>query len=615
MNDLIYVGAVLVGAGTLLVEAFRNFNSQTGQHPFELHPILKEVEIRNLCTTGEIIAGFVFYAIFYLIAYAIVLGSAEVFQLLLSASNARSEIGATDNDFLRPGDPLSLSSTDYGKPILVSALLIACLSIGAVKPIEATMRGLAHRLAGIPRGVYRVIENLRAAEYEEFMEGYPAELTTKFLRKAKTVDPKSEFEAQRRDIANSLIAIDCLSVATDVNNRTLYFPLYRMTELTALSNRLEQEIGDLNEAIGEIGKADQEDGSESPKARETSAMLSEIERRAALTRSNTMAIFAVLFVRNNRSIFSQKRRAGNGTDFPPGRRDKKSATESPIEKIKVHIQEAYNIEQNSFAMSLFLALIIGAFLIFITYHFWHSLVAENMEFSQLLSIAAGAAYKCTATDRACLINAYMYIQTPINITATVWDVISSGAVVVVSVFFALVGREVRLEQQSWQTDWKFHRFPFLRLLGMSFIPAMLSVFAAASIDLAKLAWGVDFRLTQTQIIFWLEQSGAFLTLQFGAGLILSFAALVIMDKHHSLRFFWTIGIGIASAALYVLYMRLVIFLSYGVTLSQKPSVAWFSPSWRDAFILASVPVLFLILFAAMLEYSEGGRRIGSGGGK
>lgn len=74
MNDLIYVGAVLVGAGTLLVEAFRNFNSQTGQHPFELHPILKEVEIRNLCTTGEIIAGFVFYAIFYLIAYAIVLG-------------------------------------------------------------------------------------------------------------------------------------------------------------------------------------------------------------------------------------------------------------------------------------------------------------------------------------------------------------------------------------------------------------------------------------------------------------------------------------------------------------------------------------------------------------
>ncbi|MER8394948.1 hypothetical protein NKH10_24020 [Mesorhizobium sp. M1340] len=274
----------------------------------------------------------------------------------MSASNARSEIGATGNDFLQGNDPLSLFSTDYGKPILVSALLISCLSIGAVKPIEATMRGLAHRLAGIPRGVYRVIESLRGADYKEYTKGYPTELTTKFSTKAKLLDSNNEFKTQREDIEDSLIVIDCLFVATSANNRTPYFPLYRMAELTELSSKLEKEIENLNKAIEELGSPIQQGPSEAPKDREMSVAFSEIEHQAALTRSNTMAIFAVLFVRNNRSVFSQKRVSDRrGSDDPGGTRGGHDTPENPIEKIKKYIQEAYNAEQNSFAMSFFLA--------------------------------------------------------------------------------------------------------------------------------------------------------------------------------------------------------------------------------------------------------------------
>jgi hypothetical protein len=121
VTDLFYIGAVIVGAVTLLVEAYRNFNTQTGHHPFILHPILKIVDAKSLCTTGEHLAGFAFYAAFYLIVYAIVLGSAEVFQLLVSASNVRSEVGATDNIGLTSSDPALLSSTSYGKPIFASS--------------------------------------------------------------------------------------------------------------------------------------------------------------------------------------------------------------------------------------------------------------------------------------------------------------------------------------------------------------------------------------------------------------------------------------------------------------------------------------------------------------
>ncbi|WFU04249.1 hypothetical protein QA648_26015 (plasmid) [Rhizobium sp. CB3171] len=225
MNDLIYAGAIAAGAVTLLIEAFRNFNSQTGDHPFSLHPILKEVEVRNLCTTGEIIAGFTFYAALYLIVYAVVLGSAEVYDLLLSASKARSEIGATDNVLLPASDPSVLSATSYGKPIFVSALLISFLSIGAVKPIEATMRSLAHRMAGIPRGVYRVIESLRSVDYEEFLRDQPGLLVTSFRDATESIKSSIGLSRKIAEIESSLATIDYLSVATNANNRMLYFPL------------------------------------------------------------------------------------------------------------------------------------------------------------------------------------------------------------------------------------------------------------------------------------------------------------------------------------------------------------------------------------------------------
>lgn len=67
MSTLLYAGFVAAGAVTLVIKAYRNFNSTSARHPLDLHPILKEVEVRNLRTTGEIIVGFSFYALLYLV--------------------------------------------------------------------------------------------------------------------------------------------------------------------------------------------------------------------------------------------------------------------------------------------------------------------------------------------------------------------------------------------------------------------------------------------------------------------------------------------------------------------------------------------------------------------
>ncbi|SHG86292.1 hypothetical protein SAMN02745157_4960 [Kaistia soli DSM 19436] len=622
MNDLIYIGSVLVGATTLLIEAFRNFNSQTGNHPFSLHPILRDVEVRNLCTTGEVIAGFAFYSAMYLIVYTVVLGSAEIYQLLVSASNARNEIGATDN-VLAVTDPSLLSATNYGKPIFVSALLISFLSIGAVKPIEATMRGLAHRLAGIPRGVYKVIESLRDVSYTEFIERQPGPLVMAFheatasLFKDGQLDPRFRLiRSEYSSIEDSLATIDYLAVATNDTNRMLYFPLYQISELTSLSSKLETELAALRTAIGELAteikaSAPLSDGTPDIDTQKLWGLFSNLGGLSANTRSNTMAVFAVFFVRNNRSVFSQgnlltRKVTGSG----PAR--------TPMEKTVRRIQERYNSEQNAFGISLFVAVIVGAILTFTLYDQWTGWKAAGNEslYSEELASAKrdfdSAKKTCTRPRADCekaeAISRYRASQRDNLVKFAVWDTVHSGLIVLLGVFFVLIGREVRIEQQSWRTEWRFYHFPFLALLSMSFMSGLIAVFASAAVRFLQLGWDVGFRLTQTQIIDLFEQSGVFFAFQFGSGLILAFAALVIMDKHRQLRLMATIAISLLFGAIYVVYTRIVIFISYEGAASTPPGVP-FSLEFRDTIMLSTVPLLFMILFAILLETTEAGDRL------
>ncbi|HWJ74453.1 MAG TPA: hypothetical protein VNX29_14940 [Kaistia sp.] len=623
MNELIYIGAVLVGATTLLIEAFRNFNSQTGNHPFSLHPILRDVEVRNLCTTGEVIAGFAFYSAMYLIVYTVVLGSAEIYQLLVSASNARNEIGATDN-VLTVTDPSLLSATNYGKPIFVSALLISFLSIGAVKPIEATMRGLAHRLAGIPRGVYKVIESLRDVSYTEFIEHQPGPLVMAFheatgsLFKDGQLDPRFRLiRSEYSSIEDSLATIDYLSAATNDTNRMLYFPLYQISELTSLSSRLETELAALRTAIGELAteiQASAQPGEAGPRDIDTQklwGLFSNLGGLSANTRSNTMAVFAVFFVRNNRSVFSQgslltRKVAGNA----PAR--------TPMEKTVRRIQERYNSEQNAFGISLFLAVIVGAVLTFTLYDQWTGWKAAGNDSLYSEELAAAKRNfdplktKCTLARADCekaeAIGLYRASQRNNLVKFAVWDTVHSGVIVLLGVFFVLIGREVRIEQQSWRTEWRFYHFPFLALLSMSFMSGLIAVFASAAVKFLQLGWDVGFKLTQTQIIALFEQSGVFFAFQFGSGLILAFAALVIMDKHRQLHLMATIAISLVFGVIYALYTRIVIFISYEGAASTPPGVP-FSLELRDTIMLSTVPLLFMVLFAILLETTEAGDRL------
>ncbi|WP_105381803.1 hypothetical protein [Neorhizobium alkalisoli] len=588
MYDLVYWGFVTAGAVTLVIEAYRNFNSPSARHPFVLHPILKDVEVRNLCTTGEIIAGFAFYAVIYLIAYVVVLSSAEVYGLLMQANNALDQIGATDQGTVMLDDTATLSAAQYDKPILVSALIISSLSLGAVKPIETTLRSLAHRLAGVPRGVYRVIKDLGDVPYEKLMAGHPKRLVERFNQRSEGKVP----EEWRRPIVESLTAIDCLSIATDPNNRVVYFPLYNVERLKSLSDKLGQDIDRL-ETLMDVLPVQNDEALEEK--------YDQFADEAALARSNIMALFAVLYIRNDHAIYSSRGGHGEKAD--------------PIMRIRNALETSKKDEHNSFGLSIVIAFVIAFLCAFFLYYIWYYWYAAANPIIYLSSgpegtVDPGLLSTCQQeklpANCVAALQAWRHSRIDEILSRASWDQLQTLLVTTFSVLLVILGREVRIEQQSWRENWKFYQFPFLRMLAMSLLSGLVAVFLTALVEVGELSWDTNLTPTRMQIIDLFQQSGRFFAMQAGAGIILAMAALIIMDKHRSQSVLFTLVIAAIASLLYFLYQWAILFVTVTPSLPPPPTAS-FSQTIRDALILSVLPVCFLIVFSLLLEWSEHGR--------
>lgn len=639
MDSLIYAGFVLAGAMTLMIEAYRNFNAPGSAHPFALHPILKTVEIRNLTTPAEAMIGFAIYAACYLIVYAVVLGSAEILQLVLDANRSRTEVGAIGTALQGDGDALALTGSGYEKPLLVSAALIAFVSLGAVRPIEQTLRGVAHSLAGIPGGVYKVITELQNFDFIDHSRGYPTPLTTRFINNARTMlTDDNEYASLRAEIARSLSAIDCLTEATSPTRSRLYFPLFQLATLTELSKTLDDQVAELDAAI----EAMPERMEREPPA----AILQSVAQMTQAARQNTMAVFAVLYVRNNRSVFVSSRpfrRVAAG----PDEAQSAGASVAPIEAVRRAIALRYNAELNSFTIALVLASLVGAAAIFWTYNSWYERNAygptprselswavcadARSTYEQALAmsdarlrdagwsdqqLAARSLIRCSDTDqrvtRPDQVAAFLLELRPTMASLTFFDTLRSTVLILTCVFFVLIGRESRIDDQSWPKNWSFRQFPFLTLLGMSFFPGLIGIVSVASTALAEQTYYTGGQIRSSQVTDLFLNNWGYFAMQFGSGLILAFGALVVMDKHDSARWRWfvTMGVGLVFAVIVsgwswcVTYFTNAADPSFFLVAPEQPV----SRHLRDTLIFGAVPALFFVIFALFLELSEQGAR-------
>lgn len=601
MNTLIYWGVVVAGAITLLIEAWRNYNQSLASVPFKEHPILQNVEIGKLSTSREKNIGFAFYSLLYLATYVIVLSSAEVFELLRQAARVTQEIGPTDSFVGLDQGPLVESS--YGKPIFISAAIIAVFSLGALRPVETTMRSLAHRLAGIPRGVYAVIDALHSISYKDYYElECPKTLALMFNKNALSSFKKS-FDVEQIDtILTALLTIDYLSPAITGKQRIQHFPFTQLEAMSDLSDKLDEEVSALRGLLSDTA----------PDEKKRAVIYS----TAMGTANDSIALFAVHFLRNNRAIKNFR---------------KKTA----IAKIYGEIKGSYHIELNSFGMSvlfsLVCALLIGYVLVFQWSAYEAPLSNENLKPRVAEILDNNDIFSEVTTRNECLefpSSADLSEKHPeckriwAQVIETAWnerrkgiltfllrEVLPVWLAVTCAALAAILGREVRREDNSWP-DWPLRRLPFMRLLSLSIIPAVIAVFCVSLGGVVAFWIDAGFHLTENQMTFFFISRGPFFLMHAILGIVVAIAVLVLADQHDDLIPEATLLLALFFSILALLSYYIMVVVGYApetirITPLDWPLFGGFEA--REALLFGSCGFFFLIFFGIFLEITENRR--------
>ncbi|WP_350333558.1 hypothetical protein [Coralliovum pocilloporae] len=583
MNTLIYIGVVIFGGLTLLIEAYRNYNSSLATIPFREHAILQDVEVAKLCTPREKNIGFFFYSLIYLLTYIIILSSSTVYDLVQQASDLNTMVGPTGSPFLKEDTPFGLTGTQYGKPIFISAAIIAVFSVGALRPLENTMRSLAHRIAGVPRGVYQVIEHLNDINYKTDLDpDHPLPLTRLFEKNAKATFVGSHDEEYLASIETSLRTIDYLSPIITERSRTQHFPLTQISSMKSLSEKLEKQIRSIKDTL------------KSPLA-DSETERQKLYATTNATANDTIALFSVHFLRNNKSI-------------------KNSNKNKTINHVHKKIKKNYQIEMNSFAMAILCASIISLTLCFNTYQKWVYSDENNIKLMVEREINAiktncpaenkEKKKKCEEKTNEISTNNVENKIRKVTINRSLWRSFVAIIPVIFVAIATIFGRDARLDDNSWP-EWKLRRIPFLRLFFMALVPSILCVIGITSGEFIKIWADANFQLTESQIIFFFNSQISYILMHLGLGFILSIAMLVLMDQHEKLHNEITVLISIVFSALIFGWFYIIVLVGYPAEfILPEPEGSWLSFELREMITTGSLSSLFIIFFAIFLEVTE-----------
>ncbi|WP_299845643.1 hypothetical protein [uncultured Jannaschia sp.] len=550
MNAFIYWGVVLAGAITLLIEAHRNYNHSLSSVPFKEHPILQNVEIGQLTTMQEKNIGFAFYSLLYLVTYIVVLSSTEVYGLLQQAHHAIAEVGPTDA-FLQTENG-QLTQAGYGKPIFISAAIIAIFSLGTLRPVETTMRSLAHRIAGIPRGVYKIIDDLHTAPYREYqIHKGPKTLTRMFEKNAEKSFQGSHDKEQIENIITALLTVDYLAPAITGKQRVQHFPFAQLEAMSHLAVTLDKQVTVLRELL--LGA----DPDEKKRAAIYFAAMS--------TANDAIALFAVHFLRNNRAI-------------------KNFAEGTAISAIYDKIRSDYHLELNSFGMALLCSLIASLLAGWLLVYKW-SVYELDIDTSN------AAAF-------------YEHLKNTLDFTLP--QILPVWVAVAIGVAATILGRDVRREDSSWQV-WRFRRFPFTRMFFLSVIPALLAVFCVGLVAFILQWIAADFHMTESQMTFFFASRSTYFVLHAILGFVVSIGALVLMDQHDLLHFVRTITLGFVVGLIALATFYIIVLVGYPPGWIRSTPPDWplhFGFVVREMLLQGSPAFFFLLFFSVFLEVGE-----------
>lgn len=566
--QIAYWAVVFAGAVSLLIEAYRQFSASDDIHTHDRYPILKGVDLDAMCTSGELLRGFLTYASLYIGAYAVILGSTEVFAIVAGSSGEPGSVEAIQNlvvgardlsqdtgAVIAPTDALKL-----GKPIFVSAAIIAALSMGIFAPVEKMVRNYAHWIAAIPRGVYRVISGLKRIDYSDIGRKTRAPTLDKFESGIASFNADTIHDELLKSIRASLKAFDVIQPAVTGQMRDQIFTAMIPPALEKLLVQQKEANTAFNEQLDALA--------------EDPEKLQALQLAAARMCNNMQALFALLYIRNQKAVDT-------------------TLVKSPSIKVIEQIQQDREPSQHAMSGAIFFMVLSVLLLFPLVYYISLYLLPDSMMRTyEDMGIPSPDNAKPSDPRPRPLFNVAMgFIR-----NETIIAFLQNGLVFFFCSGTALLSREASKEYGHWK-EWEVNRIPFLRLFKYSVFPGVVAVIICVLIKLFEYALTVE---GAGNFDLFVRGNWQYCLMNFFFGFFIAVAVYVVIDQHDKMVASKTVILSMLAVMPYVVWAFFV------QTIDTKnptylPTFLWIL---REVFLLSVPALTFTVAFALLLEWSE-----------
>ena len=551
---------ILAGAIVLAAEAIQQFRKPSQDVSSDRFSILRGVQIDAISTLGERARGATLYVFIYLLFYAMLIGSDELYQIFSDASGDR--VGPSGLEFLSD-DPTSQRGLtvdkDIARPFYIATAIMVAMVSGILAPVERAIRNIAHRAANIPNGVFRIVDGLETfdlgnPDVEAALKQDGGQLVSMLGQQFPEGQGWHMSETAREDLHSYLGQIDLLLPTVTGAARNRLFSTSSTASMGELRDALGRGYATLRQdllALGGSGLDQQQ----------------LFYDHARELRDNVMALFAVQFIRNGRSFSAISRTSNRPRD-------------RLLRQINDHLRREEEAGMDS-VVGATLACAVGTFVAVGLLYVIYVLIA-------LPSPTEGTRFSDNVIET--IANQTMGF----SLTAPVMCLVSS--------FFALLIRDIRREQGKWQT-WSLSSPPYARLLTTSIVPGLLGMAAVAAI-MVIWEWGSGRVTTQEQLAYFLQGRALYLVFFIPLTALVAVGVLVATDQHEALVARMTLRSTLLVAIpAFVVALSCVVFAVPNVTGSSS---IFLRALWtlRETLFLLAPMTIFLAAYAILLELSE-----------
>lgn len=502
-NTIAYLVMCAVGGLILLIEAHRQFSNPIRFRNQSGYRILDHIDLEDLAARRIVLRGYLFYLGMFMLVYVLLLTTVQLGDMALRFGEHNGAQGELSFDNV---DTFFLDREGIARPIYIVLAIIALLSTGWGKKIEHVMRSAAHRLAGVPSGIFKTITQLNKMDYTlPEAEGY-LRRTQQYLELHKN-DP--EVQENARFILSGLRQIDYVAEAVVTPLRDTVFAQQHIDALSALLTKQASNIRQLDAELND------------PKA-DRVKLLTRIEEE----KRNLQVLFSVLYFKDQ-SVEPP-------LSHPPSAHILKQLNNRPRDYVQSGIMWGI-------AALMFFSMILG-FTVELFY-------ARADGYGDLLNMANGE---------------YSY-----RAQKALWFTVQSTFIFLCAGMVAATTRSNRMAEEGWP-PYPFSRLPMHRLLAVSFLAAGLSILVASVVLSApNFLAGVSKigRPELPEIGFIALKALKFAlpdALRFGAAMIVvAFTVLLVADQHANLKFGKTILIALLGALLAVIVMFMLFLADPG----------------------------------------------------